>query len=370
MPELAMRGRRWFVLSMLVAPAVLAAPPALAQSAKTPGQLFDDGQKLLAAGRIAEACAAFEASQHAEPRVTTLLNLADCREQNHQLATALTLFDDAGKMATAQGNAKLAGVAANHVNLLQPRVSRLTIVVKSERRVNGLAVLRNSEQIAPADWGRALPVDGGSYTIKASAPGREPWSTTRTIKDEGDSQMIDIPVLTESRVASAAPRPTSPPVAPDKANDKPIDKPTDTSIDKSTDKPMDRVAPPGVTQPDAAAGRADTVSTQPSLVLPLAFGGGALALGGLALYFNHVGDKAYDEYVIAFHAGASNADSLLSKANTRRYAAEAFGAAAVVSLGVGVYFYVRGRSEGPPRTTAVAPVMSPGLAGLAVFGRW
>ena len=57
--------------------------------------LFDQGRSLMEAGKIAEACAAFDASQKLSPAVSTLLNLARCREQNQQLATASGLYRDA-----------------------------------------------------------------------------------------------------------------------------------------------------------------------------------------------------------------------------------------------------------------------------------
>jgi hypothetical protein len=50
--------------------------------------LFRDGRSLMTAGKVAEACAAFEQSQKLEPAVPTLINLAACREKLGQLATA------------------------------------------------------------------------------------------------------------------------------------------------------------------------------------------------------------------------------------------------------------------------------------------
>jgi hypothetical protein len=81
-----MRARCWFLSLVVIA---AASPRALAQPASVQAQsLFDDGQRLMQAGKLAEACAAFESSQKLDPAVITLLNLADCRERNHQLATA------------------------------------------------------------------------------------------------------------------------------------------------------------------------------------------------------------------------------------------------------------------------------------------
>src|SRR5262245_58083088 len=97
-------------LGLAAAPVRGVAQPATVQAQS----LFDEGRKLMKAGKIAQACAAFEASEKLDPVVTTLLNLADCREQNHQLATAWGAFVEAQRMARAAGNDKLLKVATSH----------------------------------------------------------------------------------------------------------------------------------------------------------------------------------------------------------------------------------------------------------------
>src|SRR5689334_4104980 len=57
-----------------------------AQSAEAE-KLFNDGNKLMDAGKLAEACAAFEASNRAEPRAGALIRLGECREKTQQLAS-------------------------------------------------------------------------------------------------------------------------------------------------------------------------------------------------------------------------------------------------------------------------------------------
>src|ERR1700733_8879705 len=75
-------------IAKLAAIAIVAAlaAPARAQSAEA-DVLFREGKQLLKAGNIAEACDKLDASDRLESSVGTLLNLADCREKNHQLAT-------------------------------------------------------------------------------------------------------------------------------------------------------------------------------------------------------------------------------------------------------------------------------------------
>jgi len=376
-----MQARMWLLVFGAVAAAASrgAAQPATVQAQS----LFDEGRRLMKAGKTVEACTAFEASQKLDPAVTTLLNLADCREQNHQLATAWGLFVDANRMARDAGNDKLAKVATSHARKLEPRLSRLTIAVPADRSFAGLEVLRGKDPVDPASWNHALPVDGGSYTITARGPGREPWSTTRTIRPEGDGQTIEVPRLAVVKPAAppvvAAPS-TPPPVAPAVRPPSPAvttttttpapKEPAPTVASAPTPPPPGRGdAPPG--EATSAAPAADPPETSRSYTLPIAFGAGGLALGGTALAFHLWGNRLYDQAQAANNRGARPmAESLRSSANTRRYLAQGFLAGALACTGVAVYLYVRGRSENRSPATAVAPIVSPDLAGLAVVGRW
>jgi hypothetical protein len=391
----ATQARALWLVTVLVAGAIAAVPSrGSAQSASVQAQsLFDEGRKQLKAGKLAEACAAFEASQKLDPRVTTLLNLAECREQRGQLATAWGTFVDANRMARDTGENKLAKVATSHAHKLEPRLSRLTIAVPADHQVPGLAVLRGRDPVDPVSWNHALPIDGGSYTITARAPGREPWSTTRTIKVEGDAVTIEIPRLAElkpgapptvaAHAPSAAPPPSPPPravspsppkeatpVAADAPPGAPRDPPRDQSSAPAAEstKPEHPVSPPTVaSRDDSPLATEGTASDQPSSVVPLALGGGAVALGGIALGFYLSGNSLYDRAGNA--TVQADRDSLYHSANTRRYVAEVAGVAALGCAGAAVYLYVRGRNESRP-ATAIAPLVSPDLAGLAVVGRW
>jgi cytochrome c-type biogenesis protein CcmH/NrfG len=66
---------------------LLTASSLRAQSAEAEA-LFTEGDTLMKQGKVAEACEAFEASNRIEPRAGTLIRLGECREQNHQLASA------------------------------------------------------------------------------------------------------------------------------------------------------------------------------------------------------------------------------------------------------------------------------------------
>jgi hypothetical protein len=334
--------------ALLLVLGAAAARPSLA-AAQTPGAqgLFDEGRRLLAAGKLADACAAFDASEQIEPRVTTELNAAACREQNGELATAWAAYQEADRMARAGGDARLAQVAVSHAQKLGPRLSRITISVPPDRRIPGLEVLRGNELVAPASWDRPLPVDGGSYQIAARAPGYESWSTTRTIKSERDAQTIVVPRLTELR---------SPPVASEVA-------PLPPPAPGRSEAP----APPADASP--AVGSPAERPSGSSLVVPIALGVAAVALGGTGLGFELRSESIYDKARGANEQGMiAAASSYRDSAVRDRYIAQGLAVAAIGCAGVGVYWFLRDRERRP--TAAVLPVASPGLAGLVLSGRW
>jgi hypothetical protein len=393
--------RARFVIAALLAGMFVGAPHARAQSTSVQAQsLFDEGRRLSKAGKLAEACAAFDSSQKLDPAISTLLNLADCREQNHQLATAWGAFVEANRMARAANNAKLAKVASSHASKLEPRLSKLTITVPADHQVAGLEILRGGELVHPASWNHALPIDGGTYTISARAAGFTPWSTTRTIKNESDAQTVEVPKLVPARppavagqtparpVPPAGPPPSKPPQAsplsppsgpasgegarprPERAGGSPV------SVARGTGEPPPATsssppssstrAPGAVSAPSEGSVERPASGTGHSVLLPIAFGAGTVAFGGLALLFNARGDDRYDR---AKAASEPQRSSLYQQANNQRYMAEAFLGAAIGCAGAGVYFYLHGRGEGRD-TTAMTPLISPHLAGVALVGHW
>src|SRR5689334_5913935 len=83
-------------LSMALSIALALSGTAQAQPSGAQAEtLFRQGKELMGKGQIAEACAAFDASQKLDPTIATLLNQAACREKNGQLATAWGLFLEA-----------------------------------------------------------------------------------------------------------------------------------------------------------------------------------------------------------------------------------------------------------------------------------
>ncbi len=196
----------------LLAIAAIAAAPVLASADTNVAQaesLFKDGQALMKKKEYAAACEKFEASQKLDPLPSTLLNLADCREKNGQIATAWNHFLKVKIDTTGVKKYKeMHSGAEMRANRLEGRVSYLTINVPDDNRVTGLVILRNGEEVDSSLWNQALPIDGGNYEIEGKAPGHEAWSTTVTVENEKDKESVTVPKFKE--VIEPAVEPTNP----------------------------------------------------------------------------------------------------------------------------------------------------------------
>jgi hypothetical protein len=182
--------------ALLVSVTVIASAvcrPASATDPATATMLFNEARRLVSAGRYAEACPKFEESQRLDPGIGTQFNLADCYEHTSRTASAWALFLDVASSAGGTGQIARERVARKRATALEPVVSKLTIV--APKNVTGLEVHRNGEPLGGVLWNNPIPVDPGSYTIEATAPGKKRWSTVATVGPNGASVTVAIPEL-------------------------------------------------------------------------------------------------------------------------------------------------------------------------------
>jgi hypothetical protein len=177
--------------------------------------LFREGRALVASGKTAEACVKFEESQRLDPSGGTILNLALCHEMLGLLARSWSEFNEASARARNEGRRDRLEEASEHARALEPRLSRLTIVVPEVARVEGLRVERDGRELGRGAWSTAMPVDGGEHEVRATAPGREPFRMRAVVAREGGAVTVTIPGLpTHLAVAVASVAPVAPPAAP------------------------------------------------------------------------------------------------------------------------------------------------------------
>jgi hypothetical protein len=173
--------------------AVISATHAHAQNADAEG-LFAEGDRLMTRGQFAQACDAFEASNRIEPRAGTLVRLGECRELNHQIASAWSAYKDA---LTRAKDPRKREIAITKAAALEPRLSYLTVSVPEESRVDGLEIRRNGQLLDRGLWNRSVPIDGGTYMIGGRAPGHEEWTATIVVPLENGKVSVDVPKFKE-----------------------------------------------------------------------------------------------------------------------------------------------------------------------------
>src|SRR5262245_32221319 len=162
---------------------VVFASTARAQSAGAQAEaLFTAGKELMKAGKLTEACQRFEAAQKLEPTTMTVVTLGDCREQNQQFASALSLYLRAERELRGLTDAtgvQLHELVKQRAAALLPRLSHLTIKIDSDAaQPKVLEILLENDKVEEGAWNQPLPVDGGTYHISARAPGHREWMTT------------------------------------------------------------------------------------------------------------------------------------------------------------------------------------------------
>jgi serine/threonine-protein kinase len=200
-----------FSLALALAGPLAAQPSAESKAAAE--ALFDEGKKLMDGGDYGAACPKFEQSEALDPALGTALNLAGCYEKIGRTASAWATFRRAAAVAKAKKQADREKLARKRADALEANLSRLTIVVPEASRVTGLSVTRNGVAIGSELFGQAVPVDPGTFSIEASAPGKVTFKTQVELATKAN-QSVTIPVLENDTGAAASTEPAPPPVAP------------------------------------------------------------------------------------------------------------------------------------------------------------
>ena len=312
------------------------ATDARAQSAEAQAR-FDDGVRLMKSGKLDEACAAFETSNRLEPRAGTLLRLGECREANHQLASAWSAYQDALTKAT---DPKKRTFASGRIKVLEPKLSHLTLNVPPNARVTGLEIKRDGTTVDAGLWNIAVPVNGGDAAITASAPGHVAWSTTVSVPVAGGQIAVDVPALADAPEAVVSrPAPTTGPATP----------------------PRDETPPPP----------RETFTTRRKVAIGVLGGGVAATVVGVVLGSSATSkrDQAYalcpDPMTAC--ARAADANTLILDAHTRGIEADVSFGIAVAAVAVAGVLWFTGAPEEHVRVEASASAHG---GGITIVGRF
>ncbi len=351
-----MQRRSWFVVSLAMAAglglALVAAPVSAQPASAQAEQLFREGKRLMGEGKLADACRAFEGSYRKDEVVTTLLNLADCREKNGQLASAWGHFLDAERMTRSDAaQATFNRTARDRAGKLEARLSYLIINVPASANVDGLAITRNGVPVDEAEWNTDIPVDGGEYVVEGKAPGYEAWSTRVTVGAERDKQSVNVPRFRE--------RPRA---------DEPL---RDGGAGAGAAGAADGGAASAGTGGDDRGGGSGRKTAG---VVTLA-GGGALVLGGLALGYlaqqkwSEAKDLCGDDLICDSAADHMAGQALVDAARFRGNVSTVVTASGVVAIGAGVVLWLTApRSERRATSVTLSPVVRADGVGVVIGG--
>jgi len=172
------------------------APVASAQSAESQAAeaLFRQAKTLMERGDLEAACEKFAASQALEPGLGTLLYLGDCYERAGRFASALSTFREATQLAEERGDAARLRLAQVRVSALEPRAPTLEIKRGPAAQALELQITVGGVPMPRSELGHRVPRDAGSYEIRFSAPGYEPFVTHIDLKN-ADSVALTVPRL-------------------------------------------------------------------------------------------------------------------------------------------------------------------------------
>jgi len=145
--------------------------------------LFKEGKKLLAEGKIAEACRKLEGSYRIDPAPGTLLNLALCHEQEGKTATAWGELNESRELAKKAKRADREKIAKEHISAIESRLARFVVAVPVEVEVKDLVVEMDGVPLAKGAWGTAIPIDPGEHTAIAKAPKYKDWQTKFSVAE-------------------------------------------------------------------------------------------------------------------------------------------------------------------------------------------
>ncbi len=194
---------RWFLLllGLTAAGLTLAGAPMHAHAAEsnkaTAEALFNEARSLMAEGRYEEAIQKLKASQDLDPGLGTLLNLAECYERMGRTASAWAEYREVAALARQTGARERELLAEQKAQELEPKLSKLSIKVAPGVDPSALKITRDGNSVRSAELGIAIPVDPGTHTVQAVAPGKAPWSTSVDVGANADLQSVEIPPLVD-----------------------------------------------------------------------------------------------------------------------------------------------------------------------------
>lgn len=344
-------------------------------------RLFEEGNRLMADGKLAQACAAFEASNRVEPRAGTLIELGECRERNQEFASAWSAYKDVLNLATDPRKQKFATTKAA---ALEPRLSYLTVAVSDQSRIRGLVLTRNGTSLDPMLWNRTLPVDGGDHVITARAPGYETWQKTVHVPAERAKLSVDVPALAKTSKVTASggtspPTSSSPSAASSAASNPPVASPASPTVTVPVTTVVQQALHVELVEPARKTGVAPEVGSAPPLRKYLTIGAGAtgVAAVGIGLLFGAKARSTYNDAKtlcgVSLACDPTDLDKgkqLIHDAGSDATVSTVLVAAGGAAIVASAILFLTTPREHEQATARITPIIHDRGTGLAIIGRF
>ncbi len=205
-----MRASALFLLVTAVSATTMAAPSAA--DVAVAQRSFDEARALFGAGKTAEACEKFAQSQHLDPKLGTLLNLAICHEKLGKVASAWSEFHDARSIATAGALKERVQFADEHLATLAPLLSYVRVRMDGQTRASAPTVRLDGEPVDPAALDTDIPVDPGDHQIVVTTRDGRSWKgAARTARTDKVTLTVPhlVPLLVKATPAAPAKEPAA-----------------------------------------------------------------------------------------------------------------------------------------------------------------
>src|SRR5260370_5055120 len=150
--------------------------------------LFAQGKELRQAGAGNQARLRFMESGRLDTRGGTVASLGVCEEQLGHLVEAQARWLQARTLAIATNDVRRP-IAERELARVERVVPKLRIGLRGPRPA-GLVIKADDVEVTPGMLDTALPVDAGTHAIRATAPGKRPWSTE--VHTSADGKVTDL----------------------------------------------------------------------------------------------------------------------------------------------------------------------------------
>jgi hypothetical protein len=338
--------------ALVAAVGLLAAPVARAQSnGALAEKLFLDGNKLMEAGKYAQACPKFADSQRLDPALGTLMHLAQCHEKTGKIATAWSEYTDAAAQAQKAGQLEREKFCRDHATTLDAKLQK--VIVELSHPPEGTTIKLDGATLPSGVLGTEIPLDPGDHTLEVSAPGKKAWRQDKL--NLGPSAVITRVQVTLDDDPNAAP------VGPAPGSGSPV-----IGAGAGGGAVTGTGQPPVAEQPVSSG-------TPTKRLIGYGLGGAGIVSLGLAIA-EEVTSIGRNNDESKYPSGTPERQQVADQSSQAQLYAIIFGGAGLAAVGTGLYLVLT--SNDTPATSApagsmrVTPLVGRGLAGAGVNFAW